>query len=192
MSTTGKVLSVLAVLLALVWTVLTSAVAELNRNGTKAFEDLQGTYSKIAEDLKVAEHDFQTFQDKINEEPIETDNDLAVLRGQQAELEKARSQVLEITSRLNLDLELLAVTIKQATVDRDFRATEKVAEIKAKADAEAEVEKLKSENADSLARLTELREKFKSALEANKSMVEKLESKSGTTAPVARRTSLSR
>ena len=192
MSTTGKVLSVLAVLLALVWTVLTSAVAELNRNGTKAFEDLQGKYSKIAEDLKVAEHDFQTFQDKINEEQIETDNDLAVLRGQQAELEKARSQVLEITSRLNLDLELLAVTIKQATVDRDFRATEKVAEIKAKADAEAEVEKLKSENADSLARLTELREKFKSALEANKSMVEKLESKSGTTAPVARRTSLSR
>ena len=87
---------------------------------------------------------------------------------------------------------MLAVTIKQATVDRDFRATEKVAEIKAKADAEAEVEKLKSENADSLARLTELREKFKSALEANKSMVEKLESKSGTTAPVARRTSLSR
>ena len=192
MSTTGKVLSVLAVLLALVWTVLTSAVAELNRNGTKAFEDLQGKYSKIAEDLKVAEHDFQTFQDKINEEQIETDNDLAVLRGQQAELEKARSQVLEITSRLNLDLELLAVTIKQATVDRDFRATEKVAEIKAKADAEAEVEKLKSENADSLARLTELRETFKSALEANKSMVEKLESKSGTTAPVARRTSLSR
>ena len=192
MSTTGKVLSVLAVLLALFWTVLTSAVAELNRNGTKAFEDLQGKYSKIAEDLKVAEHDFQTFQDKINEEQIETDNDLAVLRGQQAELEKARSQVLEITSRLNLDLELLAVTIKQATVDRDFRATEKVAEIKAKADAEAEVEKLKSENADSLARLTELREKFKSALEANKSMVEKLESKSGTTAPVARRTSLSR
>lgn len=192
MSTTGKVLSVLAVLLSIVWVVLTSTVSELNRNGTKALDDLQTKYVKISEDLKVAEHDFQGLQDRIYHEQLETDNDIAVLRGQQSELEKSRSQVLELSSRLNLQLELMGVTIKQATAGRDLRAAEKVAEIKAKADAEADVETLKTENAKSLARLSELREKFKSTLESNRSMVEKLESSRSTTAPVARAISRAR
>ena len=186
MSTTGKVLSVLAVLLSIVWVVLTSRVAVSNRNGTKALEDLQTNYVTISDGLKVAEHDFQTFRDKIYHEQLETDNDIAVLRGHQSELEKSRAQVLELSSRVKLQLELMGVTIKQATMSRDLRAAEKVAETKAKADAEADVEKLKTENAASLARLSELREKFKSTLEANKTMAEKLESSSESSAPVAR------
>lgn len=192
MSTTGKVLSVLAILLSIVWVVLTSAVSELNRNGTKALEELQTKYAKLTEDLKVSEHDFQTFRDKIYEEQLETDNDIAVLRSQQAELEKSRSEVLELSTRVKLELELVNATIKQATSDREIRAAEKVAETKAKADAEADVEKLKSENAASLARLAELREKFKSTLEANKTMTEKLESSSEGTAPAARTVSRAR
>ena len=185
-------LSVLAVLLSIVWVVLTSTVSELNRNGTQVLEDLQKKYAKLTEDLKVTEHDFQSFRDKIYHEQLETENDITVLQGQQAELEKSRAEVLELSTRVKLQLDLMGTTIKQATADRDLRAAEKVAETKAKADAEAEVEKLKTENAASLARLAELREKFKSTLEANKTMTEKLESSSEGTAPVARTASRNR
>ena len=65
-----------------------------------------------------------------------------------------------------------------AEATRDLRAAEKAAEIQAKADAEAEVEKLKQEHAALVEQLGKLRDDFKSTVDANRKAVARLKSAS--------------
>ena len=179
MSTAGKVLSVLVTLMAVVWILLVATVAQLNRNGTKAVEDLQTQVAKLEADVARTDREVQQTKDQTHTLQRVTQNDLTVLQARQADTEKKRTLQLETTTRVRLQLTDAETMIKSAEVDRKHREEEKEAETKALAETRSSVEKLKGENAQLLARLTSLRGKFKATLKDNKSMVERLNRSGG-------------
>jgi len=185
MSTAGKVLSALTVLMTLVWVLLSATVAQLNRNGTKAVDDLKQQVSKLETDARAGEDDIRAAKNNTYNEQAATQNDLAALQARQSDKERALADVREINSRVKLQLAGVEGMVKSSATLKDERTSEKAAETQAKADAEASVQRLDRENADLLARLTDLRSKFKSTLEQNKGLVQRLNKPKSTAAPKA-------
>ena len=185
MSTAGKVLTVLVTLMTLVWILLASAATQLNRNGAKALVDLKKQVTDLEADVVKSDHDLQKLKADTHHQQFTTQNDLTVLAARQADVEKARSAVLEIATRVRIQLADVEATVKSALAHSEQRLADKNAEIKAKADAEADVEKLKKENGEMIARLNALRDKFKTTLQENKSLVERLKKTGATTKPAS-------
>jgi chromosome segregation ATPase len=185
MSTAGKVLTVLVTLMTLVWILLASAATQLNRNGAKALVDLKKQVTDLEADVVKSDHDLQKLKADTHHQQLATQNDLTVLAARQADVEKARSAVLEIATRVRIQLADVEATVKSALAHSEQRLADKNAEIKAKADAEASVEKLKGENGKMIARLNALRDKFKTTLQENKSLVERLKKAGATTKPAS-------
>jgi chromosome segregation ATPase len=175
MSTAGKVLVVLILLLVPVWIILVSGVASVNTEATKQISELKQQVAKLEEDLAKTERDIQGLKDQISLEQRATSENLAVIRSRLAEYDRARTDVFEIQDRAELDLELIKNSLKGAQEARDQRVTELKNETQAKADAEAEVAKLKTETADLMDQLEKLRDDFKSTLESNRQLVERLQ-----------------
>jgi hypothetical protein len=165
MSTAGKVLTVLVALVAVVWVVLTSAVAQLNRNGTKALEDLQANVIKVEAELKTVAYELQRLKDELSHDQYVTEKALTVLATKQTNVERAWSESKETLERVKLQLEDATATVASANEDKAQRIADKEAETKALAQARADVEALKVSRTEQVARLTELREKFKSTLD---------------------------
>ena len=174
MSTAGKVLSVVVALLAAVWVLLAAGVTQLNRNGTKAVEALKTQITQVEGQVVKARRDIATLTDQAYLLRLQNQNTLAALHAAQTEKEKARSQVLEIATRVKLQSDNVKATLEASKADNENRLAEREAETKAKAEAEALVEKLKAENGEKLATLTSLRDKFRAALQANKENVRKI------------------
>jgi chromosome segregation ATPase len=168
MSTAGKVLTVLVMLLAIVWVLLSASVTQLNRNWTKQVAENKTKIEDLTEKNLVLEHDVQAEKDKTFQEQAVTENDLAVLESRQSDLEKARAQELEAAARAKFQLETTEAALKGAKADQEQRVADLNSEREAKKTLEADVEKLMSENGKLLAQLAQLREKFKTALKTNR------------------------
>lgn len=188
MSTAGKVLSVLVTLMAVVWVLLAATVAQLNRNGTKAVEDLQKQVAKLEVDVKEAARNLQALKDETHLKQAQMQLDLTGLQARQSDLEKARSEFKEIGARVQYQLADAESNHKKGTAHSEERTAEKEAETKALADAQAEVEKLKGEREELVGRLNSLRDHFKAKLEENRNLAKRLQGAGA--APV--RTSMAR
>ena len=57
MSTAGKVLAVLVMLMSLVWMILSAGVSQLNTNGNKKLHDLAEQVEKLQDDVEKAQDD---------------------------------------------------------------------------------------------------------------------------------------
>jgi chromosome segregation ATPase len=182
MSTAGKVLIVLILLVLPVWIIMFSAVAELNKNGTQAVQDLKNKVAKLEEDVAKNERDIVTLKDETTLEQESMGEQLAVLRSRQADAEKARSELTEMQKRVQYQLAGVEAALKNAQVTRDLRDAEKKTVTKEIADAEAGVKKLQEEHAELTAQLDRLRAEFKETLETNRELAAKLAraSKPGT------------
>ncbi len=90
MSTAGKVLSVLVVLVAMVWVVLTATVAELNRNGTRAVAALKDQLAKLEVEVRVAGQQLEAIKSETHNEQVRMDNDLTERQVSQSLWEKAQ------------------------------------------------------------------------------------------------------
>lgn len=174
MSTAGKVLTVLCMLLAAVWVLLAASVTQLNRNGAKAVDTLQTKVAGLEKDVAKAKADLRDLADQIYLERTRMQDELAALQSRQTGVEKSKSVVLESLTRVKADLDTLTATVKQGNEEVKKRQAEKADETKLKADAVALVEKLKGENGQLLGQLSGLRDKFRTSLEANKEMVQRL------------------
>ncbi len=86
---------------------------------------------------------------------------------------------------MQLQLADADAVLKTGTTHKDEREAEKEAETKALAEAQADVESRKADREKLLARLTELREKFRVTLRENQTLVEKLSKSTGVGAPVS-------
>ena len=181
MSTAGKVLSVLIVLVSIAWILLSAAAAELNRNGAKSVDALRVQVDKLEADFARLEADLQALKDNTYLEQLKTQNDLTDLQARQSEVEKARSQAVETLKRVQYQSEGRKGILAGSQKLNEERLAEKQAETKALEDARASVETLKSENTTLLATLTGLRDQFKSKLEENKGMVERMNKGTGAT-----------
>ncbi|MFO0892919.1 MAG: hypothetical protein U0790_27745 [Isosphaeraceae bacterium] len=174
MSTAGKVLSVLALLLAPVWVLLAAGVAQVNRSGGEAVAKLQADFAKLQEDVKTSKRSLAKLLDDTFLEREKTHDELTVLQVRQTEVEKARAQVLDELSHLKVELESVTQSIEQTKTIIEVRQAELDEETKAKADLEALVEQLKSTNGELRGELTGLTDKFQASLRENKSLVERL------------------
>ena len=190
MSTAGKVLVVLSMLMAMVWVLMTAKVAQLHMNSTEAVDKLQKEVAKLdANATEVADRAIG-LRDAVNFEQIKMDKDLAVIRARLADLENARSETLEADARVKIQLDDAQATQKNSELARDTRLAEKNAEIAAKAAAEAEVERLKQVNSAMMDQLAKLREQFTTVVSQSKELAEKLEK--GQAIHRVRRASLAR
>ncbi len=81
MSTAGKVLVVLVTLTTLVWMILASGVAQLNRNGNTALHNLEEQLAKAQGDLKQTQNDIVAFHDEAStiQEKVDRDDHRAPL-----------------------------------------------------------------------------------------------------------------
>lgn len=182
MSIAGKVLAVLVMLVAVAWVALTAAVTQLNRNGAEALEKLQAEIVKLKVQVATAEHSLQVAKDEWTLDQDATHNTLAVLQARQSDVEKARTVLQEISTRVTLQLADAEVMVKSAAEDRDQRVKDKKDETEALAKSRAEVEQLKASRTELVNRLNELRDKFKTTLNENRSLVGRLQKKAGTPA----------
>jgi chromosome segregation ATPase len=174
MSTAGKVLIVLILLVLPIWIIMFSAVAELNKNGTQAVQALKERIVKLEEDIARNEHEIVALKDEIGLEQTAMGTQIAFLRSRQADAEKARSEMTEMQKRVKYQLAGLEAALKNAQTTREFRDAEKKTVTKQIADAEDEVKKLQEEHADLTAQLERLRSEFKETLESNRELADRL------------------
>lgn len=174
MSTAGKVLVVLVMLVAAIWTVLASGVAELNKSGSEQVAKQKDQVTSLEQQVAKATRDLALLKDEIALKQEETDQQLRVIRVQQADLQKARSETIEIASRVKLQVALMQESLKRAEATKDLRHKEHSQEVEAKAAAEREVETLKQEHAELVDQLDQLRSKFKATVESNRQLLARL------------------
>jgi chromosome segregation ATPase len=174
MSTPGKVLVVLVTLASLIWIVMVAAVADINTTGSEKVATLNTQVEKLQTDVVETQRQLEALKDQIGQTQVEMGLDLATVRSRQAALEKVRSDTLEMASRVKLQLADYEASIKTAETARDQREAEKKAEVDAKARAEAEVKQLASEHSRLTEQLTKLTQQFRTTLESNKRLIDRL------------------
>jgi hypothetical protein len=167
MSTAGKVLVVLVMLVSVAWMILGGGVAQLNRNGNEALDKLTTELQKVEEDLASAKVEIRQLRDQTHSTQAHIDRDLNVLRSRQSDEEKARSQISETLSRLRYQLATVEETIKTAQTSLENHNKEHQDEEKAIDDLRTEVKSVKTENTQLMARLQSLRTKFQDTYHQN-------------------------
>jgi hypothetical protein len=174
MSTVGKVLAVLVLLLAIGWIVLSAAVTELNRSAAAAVEKKKADAIKLDEEVRGLAVAIQQEKDKTDAQQVATQDLLTGIQARQADREKERSQILQIAQRFKLQAQGAQSSEAAAQKLNEERLAEKTAETEAKAAEEKVVTKLMSENDALFKQLAELRENFKTTLAENKALVDRL------------------
>jgi len=182
MSTPGKVLVVLLTLASLVWILMASSVAQINNVGSRKFAELNAQIEKLQADTVDAQRQVDALKDRISEEQVAMGLDRVTFLSQQAAMEKVRSDTLEMATRVKLLLADSEASVKTAQTARDQREAEKKAEIEAKAKAEAEVAELVKQHSQLTAELTKLSNEFRTTLESNKRLVDRLLKSGGRSA----------
>lgn len=171
MSTAGKVLVVLVLLASLIWTILAAGIAQLNSNGNQRLHDLNAQIQKLENGLQQTQSEIVALKDQTAQVQELTDRDLGVLRSQQSDVEKARSQIRETLSRAQYQLAIVEETIKGAQEALQHRDEEYQSEEKAIGDLRSDVRNLIAETTQLRDKLATLRKEFETTYHAN---IEKL------------------
>jgi cell division protein FtsB len=177
MPTPGKVLVVLVLLVLPVWIVLVSTVAQLNKNAGEQVAKLQKSVENLENEFSTLKKNITGLKDQISLEQDAMTQHLTLLRTQQADLQKMRSQWIENAGRASYEVGGMRETAKRAEGDRDLRSTERMQEIAAMQAAEAQVEQLKQEHARLSEQLEKLQGDFKATVEGNRKLLERLKAK---------------
>lgn len=167
MSTAGKVLAVLILLVSLAWVFLAAGVAQLNRNGNAALAKLQADVANAKEGVKKAQIALVKIKDDTALFQSSMDTKLAVLRAQMVDVEAGNSRLNGILNNMQAQLQTVEATVAEAQHDLEIRNTEKETEIKLLAAARAEVQQLRDRDAELADRLASLRKEFKDKFSEN-------------------------
>ena len=173
MSTAGKVLVVLIVLASLVWLILIGGVAQLNYNGNEQLDKLTKELEKMETDLQETRREIVNLRDQTTATQEQVDREVTTLRAQQAELEKARSKIMESLTRVQYQLAIVGDTITGAETSKKHRDAEHQAEEKAMEELRGEVQNLKTQNDQLMARLQTLRDQFQTTYHTNLETISK-------------------
>jgi hypothetical protein len=177
MPTPGKVLVVLVLVMVPVWIILASAVAQLNMNAGAQVATLKKNVENLEAELATLKKNVAGLKDQISLEQETMNQQLVVARSRQVDLQKARSQWIENVTRSRYQVAGVQEEAKRAEATRDLRAAEKMQEIAAKQAVEAEVELLKQEHAQLSDQLEKLRSAFKTTVDANRKLLDRLKAK---------------
>ena len=184
MSTAGKVLVVLSVLMMAVWVVLISAVAQLNMTATENIKNLKADVAKLKVDVAQTQRDAEDRRSQVIAEQVAKERSLFGLRARLSDAERQLSTARESLSRVQFQLANYLKTATSAKEDQTLRIQEKADLEKAKADEEALVKRLQGENSELLDSLLALRAGFQETLKKNTAEVQR--ALKGNTRPAAR------
>jgi chromosome segregation ATPase len=187
MSTAGKVLTVLSVVLMFVWILLISGVAKLNAEHGDQLGKLQKKADELRTQTTKAQEEALDTRELVVREQEAKDRELRNARIELSAVERQLTSTRERLSRLQFQLETYAKALATAKEDLDLRNKEKADLETAKANGTAAVDKLRSENAERLDQLAKLRDEFQQTRQRNVSTVESLRGR-----PQAQPVSLSR
>jgi outer membrane protein TolC len=167
MSTAGKVLAILVMLVIVVWVVLASGVARLNTNANTKLHDLQTEVERLDGEVTKTQLEVTSLIDSTSEVRTQIDVTFAVLRARQYDIEQARSQILENLLSLQFQLATAQETVKSAQTALDNRNADLQAETKALALGRSSVQELITETDQLSARLATLRKDFQTTYRSN-------------------------
>lgn len=174
MSTAGKVLVVLVLLVLPVWIILVSAVAQLNMEWTQELAKQTKQVETLTADVAKNERAIEDLEDKIALEQLASQEQQTVLRGKLTDLERAKAETIEVQTAVGVQVAILQKALAKAEIAREARKQELENETAGLAAARMTVDELKAANSELLAELTQLRNEFKSLLESNKALVERV------------------
>ena len=167
MSTAGKVLSVLILLVSLGWIFLAAGVAQLNRNGNERLAKLTEEVANTKAGLEKAQADLVQIKNGTANFQRGMDTQIAVIRTRTTDVEAANSRLKAVLNDLQAQLANMEATVAQAGHDRDVRKQEKADETNLVAEARAEVMRLRGVDGELTERLASLRKEFKEKFEYN-------------------------
>jgi chromosome segregation ATPase len=167
MSTAGKVLSVLVMLVLVGWIVLAAGVARLNTNGNTRLHELSEQVDKLRVDVEKTQVEIMGLRDQTATIQEKVDRDMMVLRDRQTDLQKAHSQIFESLERYKYQLATIEEAVKSAQELHQHRIAERDAEQKAVEDTRAEVKTLMADSSQMMNRLETLRNTFQQKYREN-------------------------
>jgi chromosome segregation ATPase len=173
MSTAGKVLVVLIMLSSVVCLILAGGIAQLNYNANQRLQRLADELAKTQEGIETTRREIAETRDQTTEAQEKIDRDLTTLRSQQTDLERTRTQIVDTLERLKYDLGTVNATIEGSRTSLQNRNAEFDAEQKAMEDRRRDVQSLKENNTQLMARLGSLREQFQKTYHSNVEMLGK-------------------
>jgi predicted nucleic acid-binding Zn-ribbon protein len=177
MSTAGKVLIVLVMLMTFVWVVLSAGVARVNTNANTRLHDLTEQVEKLEGQVKDAQDEVASLLTQTSQTQENIDREYTLLRAKQSDLERARSHVAETLSGAKYELEIVEGTVKGAQTDLEHRTTEHQEQTKLLEKERADVQELIAACGKQRDLLASLRKDFESRYHANIEMLGKAASK---------------
>ncbi len=173
MSTFGKVLVVLNMLLVLGWIFLMAAVADMNANWGKKVNELRAQTEKTESEIPPQIEKIQQGRTEATLLQVEAERARVSFRSELARLQRAETETKEARSRFELQ-QKAAEDADQSSKERAaFRLRERRETQKELEKAEAEVRELIAENNDLRKELKGLQDSFLQTVEENKALVQK-------------------
>lgn len=174
MSTLGKVLAGLVLVMFFVWAFLAAVNAEKNRNWETAIQALEKQVAQLEDEVKTVNADIVKTRDEVNRVQVSLGHELAIGRAKRAAAEELRSAALADLLRLKNLQATSEATQKNAESDRDLRVAELKAETEELAKKRDEVKNLQAVNKEQMDTLTKLQEQFIALQKANKAKLTQL------------------
>jgi chromosome segregation ATPase len=184
MSTAGKVLTVLVLLVTVVWLVMMSAVTQLNVNWQEKITAQQKSLDNATQDFEKARAQGLNVTEQARAQQDETDRELRIRLVKIATAEARQSSRTEDLTRLKAqvaDAQVAAETAKGNLATREAELLANQEELAKKRDA---ITKAKAENADLKSQLVQLQDDFKRLLAENAAKLDKAR-KAGAVLPAS-------
>jgi chromosome segregation ATPase len=173
MSTAGKVLTVLILLVMIVWVVVLSEVTQLNANWQqkiaqqdKQFESLQAEATKATSDIRRLTQEARLEQDA-------TDRDLREVLGRIAAAERRQSATTESLTRLKIQVADYQAAVERSKVNLATREAEFVKGEEDLVTKREEIARAQAVNVDLRGQLARLQDEFKRLLADNSAQLGK-------------------
>ncbi|WP_435017799.1 hypothetical protein TA3x_005419 [Tundrisphaera sp. TA3] len=171
MSTAGKVLVVLVMLMMAGWMVLLSAVTQLNKNHGEAVAKNQKQLDDVTAEVAKVTQDITTTINKAHLLQADTVRDLREIQGRITAAERHQSATNASLARLKFQVANYESALATAKAALETRIAEETQANEIKAAKLAEIEQAKARNADLREQLARLQSEFKQLLAENAKLV---------------------
>ena len=160
MSTAGKVLTVLILMVMVAWIIMSSAVTQLNVNWQQKIATQVKQYDDTTAKIVQLTADAVTVTELARAEQANKDRDLREVQGRTAAIEARRSAKIEDLSRIRIQLADYEEAVKKAEINLATRKAEKVKTKEKLATTLNEVSKKQDENSQLRDQLAKLQNDF--------------------------------
>jgi chromosome segregation ATPase len=177
MSTAGKVLIVMVMLMTIVWIVLSAGVSRLNTNANTRVHELTDKVAELQGKVQDTRAEIASLLTQTQQQQETLDREFSLLKAKQSDLDRARSKIADTLASVKYELELIQGTVKNAQTDLEHRNIEQQEETARLGADRAQVAELMADCSKLRDRLGSLRKDFQSNYHASIELLGKAASK---------------